>query len=234
MLDSPDVVKLWVAGVKLWADGSPHTGTISVREPLLCTALAESLSFPPSPNYGRLNYETRTLQTTIEHYSAIGAQIAIHTQGERAIEQVLDIYEIIQRENGNDRRHRLEHLGLITDRQLRASLSFFVYHLYYDGTTFSECILGQERTSRWAPLASALKYNHYISIHQDNPATSGPPLAMMNIKTAVTRRQKGRDGITHGSGERIPVQEAIRAYTVGPAWQLHGGKDRKLEGWKIR
>ena len=96
-LNSPDVNKLWVAGVKLWADGSPNTGTIAVREPLLCTALADCLSFPPPPNYGRLNYNTQNLHAVVEHYSALGAQIAIHAQGDRAIEQVLGIYEFLQR-----------------------------------------------------------------------------------------------------------------------------------------
>ena len=225
-LISPDVDRLWVAGVKLWADGSPHTGTIAVREPILCSTLAEYLSFPPPPNYGRLNYDTQSLQVAIEHYSALVAQIAVHTQGERAVEQVLGIYERIHAEKGNYSRQRLEHLGLVTERQLvrcglvGASLSLFVYHLHYYATTFSESILGQARTDRWAPLASALKHNRYISIHQDNPATSGPPQALLNIQTAVMRCEKGREDITYGSEERISVQEAIKAYTVGPAWQL--------------
>ncbi|KAI6655502.1 Exoenzymes regulatory protein AepA-like [Oopsacas minuta] len=224
-LDSPNPDKLWIAGVKLWADGSPHTGTVATREPLLHTSLAEPLSFPPPPNYGVLKYETSLLRDKIEHYHRLGVQIAVHTQGERAIEQVLRIYETLTSGNSIDSRHRLEHLGLATEQQLTrcgkigVALSLFVYHLYYYGRTLSEYILGRERTNRWAPLASAIKYNRYISIHQDSPAISGPPLPLINMQTAVTRCEKGKEHV-FGQDQCISVHEAIKAYTIGPAWQL--------------
>ena len=41
--------KLWEAGVKLGADGSPHCGTAAVREPFLNSNLTETLGFPPAP-----------------------------------------------------------------------------------------------------------------------------------------------------------------------------------------
>ena len=223
-LDSPCTDKLWLAGVKLWADGSPHTGTLAVREPLLHSVVSESLSFPPPPNYGALKYANDIMKDRIQRYHDAGVQVAVHAQGERAIEQVLSIYE--QVDTTGERRHRLEHLGLATEQQLARcghaglALSLFVYHLYVYGRTLSEYILGKERTDRWAPLATAIKYNSYISIHQDTPAISGPPLPLRNIQTAVTRCDRGDREVVYGADQCISVHEAIKAYTVAPAWQL--------------
>ena len=185
-LDSPCTDMLWLAGVKLWADGSPHTGTLAVREPLLHSVVSESLSFPPPPNYGTLKYTNDSLKDRIQFYHDAGVQVAVHAQGERAIEQVLSIYE--QLDTTGERRHRLEHLGLATEQQLARcgkaglSLSLFVYHLYIYGRTLSKYILGNARTNRWAPLATAMKYNPHISIHQDTPSISGPPLPLLKYR----------------------------------------------------
>ena len=226
-LHSPNPEKLWMAGIKLWADGSPHTGTIAVREPLLKTAMAEEfLSFPPSPNYGILSFSTELLSAKVAHYHKKGAQIAIHAQGDRAVEQVLSIYESVIPEKSDRIRHRIEHLGLATDHQLETCArlglapSFFVDQLQLYATSFCENILGPERTNRWTCLASAIKFGCTISIHQDNPAFPGPPLPLLNIKTAVTRTQRDNDDVVYGEDQRISVHEAIKAYTVGPAWQL--------------
>ena len=88
--------KLWEAGVKIIADGSPHTGTSAVREPYLLTQLTETLGFPPAPGYGILNYNTKAMLDTIRKCHNEGKQIAIHSHGERAIEQVLKCYEEVK------------------------------------------------------------------------------------------------------------------------------------------
>lgn len=161
----------------------------------------------------------------------------MHAHGERAVEQVLSVFRRIVPEKGIPSRHRLEHLGLATEEQLKVcgelglAPSFFVYHLYLYGSVFSEFILGKERTNRWASLASALKHNCKISIHQDNPAISGPPLPFLNIRTAVTRTQKGKDSVVYGTDQRISIHEAIKAYTTGPAWQIF--REDKIGSLKV-
>ena len=65
-----------------------------------------------------------------------------------------------------------------------------------------------------------MKYNPHISIHQDTPGISGPPLPLLNIQTAVTRCERGNREVVYGAEQCISVHEAIKAYTVAPAWQL--------------
>ena len=235
-LQSPDTDKLWLAGVKLWADGSPHSGTMAVREPFLKSTITELLSFPKAPNYGTLIFPTDSLYDRVSHYHKLGTQIAIHAQGERAVEQVLGVYQRVIPVRDDRVRHRIEHLGLATEQQLAmcASLglapSFFVDQLRLYASTFSEYLLGAERTDRWAPLASAVRLGCTISIHQDNPAFPGPPLPFSNIRTAVTRTERGRETV-HGAQQCISVHEAIKAYTIGPAWQLF--REDKLGSLKV-
>ena len=236
-LKSPDIDKLWMAGVKLWADGSPHSGTMAVREPFLKSCLTEFLSFPEPPNYGKLHFQRDCLYDKVSYYHTLGAQMAIHAHGERAIEQVLGAYERVNPVRNDKVRHRIEHLGLATEQQLArcASLglspSFFVDHLRLYGSTFSEYLLGAERTDRWAPLASAIRLGCTISIHQDHPAFPGPPLPFANIRTAVTRSEGDDCKVVHGAQQCISIHEAVKAYTVGPAWQLF--REDKLGSLKV-
>ena len=85
--------RLWEAGLKLVADGSPHCGTAATQEPYLQGPLTNTLGFPPAPGYGTLNMETDALCDTVKRCHLQGKQLAIHCHGERSCEQVLRSYE---------------------------------------------------------------------------------------------------------------------------------------------
>ncbi|PIK60753.1 hypothetical protein BSL78_02317 [Apostichopus japonicus] len=85
--------RLWEAGIKLVGDGSPHCGTMAVREPFMNTPLTEILGFPKAPGYGNLNMDSEALVDTIRFFHEKGTQIAIHCHGERASEQAVKAYE---------------------------------------------------------------------------------------------------------------------------------------------
>ena len=57
------------------------------------TDVIEILGFPTAPNYGTLNYSDRELQKTIKSFHEKKTQIARHTHGEDAIDQVIKIYD---------------------------------------------------------------------------------------------------------------------------------------------
>ncbi|KAJ8034345.1 hypothetical protein HOLleu_21137 [Holothuria leucospilota] len=223
--------RLWEAGIKLMADGSPHCGTMAIREPYMYTPLTETLCFPTAPGYGKLNMENDALIETVKHFHGKGKQIAIHAHGERACEQVLKTYETVLREFGeNDSRHRMEHLGLVTKEQLaRASklklaLSFFVDHLRFYGLVYKTDIFG-DRVNRWTPLSEATKLGLRWTIHQDHPAFPGKANPFSNMKTAITRCTKDDPDTPYGPEYRVSIDEALKAYTINGAWQLHREKD---------
>ncbi len=82
-------------GVKYWADGSPYSGSIAVSEPFVDSKVTRDLGFLPYPNYGYLSYEQGNLHTRLLQYHLREFQLCVHTHGERAIDQVLDIYHTI-------------------------------------------------------------------------------------------------------------------------------------------
>ena len=82
--------------MKLGADGSPHCGKAAVREPFLNSNLTEILGFPPAPCYGNLNHTTEDLLEIVKAKHNNKKQIAIHAHGERAIDQVIGVYEKVR------------------------------------------------------------------------------------------------------------------------------------------
>jgi len=217
-----------VRGVKFWMDGSPYTGGAAFEDPYENSELVlERLHLPPD-HLGALNYEPEAFTEAFERFHRAGYQIAVHTQGERAIERVLDAGEdVLARHPRDDHRHRLEHNALISAEQIQRAkdlgfeLSFFVDHIYYYGDQLPDLV--GERVERYMPVGTALRAGHQATFHTDNPATPiGPFRAMRTAMLRVPRR----GGEPLGPGERITVEQALQAMTTHAAHQLGVDDDR--------
>lgn len=213
-----------VLGVKLHIDGSPYAGGMAMNDPYLATPLTiEGLGIARGSR-GSLNFEDDKLAELVEKYHRAGWQIAAHVQGERAIDQLLDIYEdVLGRRPRKDHRHRLEHNALITEAQLAraaalgVTTSFYIDHVGYYGSSLKRGIVGPERAARFMPMATALRLGHRATIHTDTPCSPLGPLRAMRV--AVTREMLDGSGVL-GPEETITVDDAIRAVTINAAWQL--------------
>ena len=212
-----------IKGVKLYMDGSPYTGGAAFAEPYLNTEVTlKRMKLQPN-HRGKVNYSEASLLQTLTKYHNAGYQIAIHAQGEIAIQMILNVFtEIMENYPRPDHRHRLEHNALITKNQiiqaqkLGLTLSFFMDHVYYYGEQLPQ-IVGPDRAARFMPLGSAFAVGHRASIHTDNPATPVDPFRV--ISTAVTRKTKDR-GYILGPTERVTINDALKAVTINAAWQL--------------
>jgi len=212
-----------IKGVKLYMDGSPYTGGAAFAEPYLNTEVTlKQMKLLPN-HRGKVNYSEASLLQTLTNYHNAGYQIAIHAQGEIAIQMILNAFtEIMENYPRPDHRHRLEHNALITKNQiiqaqkLGLTLSFFMDHVYYYGEQLPQ-IVGPDRAARFMPLGSAFAVGHRASIHTDNPATPVDPFRV--ISTAVTRKTKDR-GYILGPTERVTINDALKAVTINAAWQL--------------
>ena len=212
-----------IKGVKLYMDGSPYTGGAAFAEPYLNTEVTlKRMKLKPNHS-GKVNYSEEDLLQTLTKYHNAGYQIAIHAQGEIAIQMILNAFtEILEKYPRADHRHRLEHNALITNSQiiqaqkLGLTLSFFMDHVYYYGEQLPQ-IVGLDRAARFMPLGSAFAIGHRASIHTDNPATPVDPFRV--ISTAVTRKTKNTEVIL-GSTERVTINDALKAVTINAAWQL--------------
>ena len=213
-----------VSGIKVIADGSPFAGNIWVSRPYLNTAVTLKGMGLPENNTGHMNFSNEELRRFIEVYGAEGWQLAIHTQGDRTIDTVLDLYEQWFQEHPiDDHRYRLEHCAMMSDAQidravaLGVTCSYFMPHIYHWGEVLRDEIFGPEVAVRYMPIGSATRAGMRLSYHCDPPMTDPNPLLCLQL--AVTR--KTRRGNVIGKDQRVDIDSAIRAVTLDAAYQLH-------------
>jgi len=218
-----------VKGVKFWMDGSPYAGGAAFSEPYRNTPLTLERIGLGRDHRGEPNYSVEEFVDLVAPYHERGYQIAVHAQGEVAIDRVLDAFEIVLREKPRaDHRHRMEHNAAITREQLvRARAlgltpSFFIDHVYFYGHALPD-LVGGSRAERFMPMAWARDTGHRVTLHTDNPATPIGPLRA--LRTAVTRVPRGASEPL-GPEQRISVADGLRAMTIDAAWQLFEEQER--------
>ncbi len=206
-----------VLGVKIWSDGSlqGHTG-----------ALTEPYKDEPS-NKGTLNYRAEDLQNMVLYAHKQGAQVAVHANGDAAIQETLDAFEnALDAYPENDPRFRIEHATLldretlIRIKKLKATPSFTVLHIYRWGQVFRDKILGQERANTIDSARTAKELGIKFSLNDDTLAEISPLLFFQII---VTRQMRNKEVLN--PDQTISVSDAIKAMTLYPAWQSFRDKE---------
>lgn len=178
-------------------------------------------------------YPRETREQLIAYVKAanrLGYQLAIHANGDEAIEDVIVAYREAQKDfPRQDTRFRIEHAQMTREDQLDEmkalgiSPSFFVSHTYYWGDQHRDLFMGPDRAPHMSPLKSALQRGIRFSIHLDTPVTPMSPLQA--VWSAVNR--VSRTGKVIGPDQRITPLEALNAVTLDAAWQEH---DEKIKG----
>lgn len=209
-------------GIKIWVDGSPYVGNVDLSFPYLDTPATRTIGVKPG-SCGCANYTREQLTEIVGAYFPNGWQMACHVQGDAGVDTILDVYEdVLRRHPRDDHRLRLEHVGAIRPDQLQraaelgVTCSIFVDQIHYWGDVVVDGLFGPERGSRWMPAGSAVATGMRISLHNDPPVTPEEPLR--NISVAVTR--VAPSGRVLGPEECLTVEQAIRAQTLDPAWQM--------------
>lgn len=204
--------RLSFVGIKFWADGFTPGVTGVIGQPLLAGI-----------DDGTLNYDGDDLLFRMREWHNAGWQILVHANGQRAIEQVLHVFEVMLYESPRrNHRHRIEHCMVASDRQLArakqmgVSVSHSMGHVYYCGDALRDHLPGGERERRVAPLASDFALDLVVSLHSDAPATPVEPLRY--LQTAVTGITRDGQEIL-GPEQRITIDQALKAMTLYPAYQ---------------
>ncbi|MEN8243861.1 MAG: amidohydrolase, partial [Thermodesulfobacteriota bacterium] len=145
---------LKLGSVKLFQDGSIQA---------LTAALTEGYHNNPDVK-GEFILPHETLEDLVVKYHQAGLQLAIHANGDRAIESVLKALEKAQdRHHRDDHRHMIIHCQTASDdhiqrmKKIGAIPSYFANHVYYWGDRHEKLFLGPERAARIDPLGSSLK-----------------------------------------------------------------------------
>lgn len=218
-------------GVKLLQDGSIQGFTAYLSTPYHSPFKGDSTwcGYPCFPR--------EKLFSMIASQHKAGRQCVIHTNGDAAIDDVLDAIEAAQQEHPvADARFLLIHAQTAREdqldrfRDLGVTPSFFTLHAYYWGDRHSAIFLGPERAARQNPMRSALERGLVISAHCDVPVVPVDPF--LSIWACVNRYSSS--GAVIGAEQRISVVDALRAHTINPAWQNFEENDRgSLESGKF-
>lgn len=215
--------RLWMAGVKIHADGSPFVGNIWLTKPYLETEITLQRMHLKPGHTGGPNYPPDYFEKMVRTYFDQGWQMSVHTQGDATIDMVLDLVEdILTKTPRADHRFRLEHCALMRDDQierahrLAVQCSFFINHITHWGAPIEDALFGPERAAHYMPAGSAVSQGMRISLHADTPMTDPSALQLMQ---AATTRIAG-DGRCLGADQRIDVETALRAVTIDAAYHI--------------
>ena len=213
-----------IIGIKHWYDGSPYIGTMYLNEPYLDNELTKHKLHIPANHKGNALIRKDSLKSFISNYHNKGWQIALHTQGDAAIKEVIDVYEELNNElDYSTSRHRLEHCLLFPEenidrlKKLNLTPSFHINHLYYYGDALKNNLIGKDRASSILPVGSIKDKGIKYSLHADQPMFESNPFSL--IQTAVER--KTILGEVLGDHQKITVLEAIKSLTINAAWQIN-------------
>ena len=146
-------------------------------------------------------------------------QVAVHANGDEAIDITLRVFERLQREHPRrDPRFRIEHCTVIDDALIRRIKAIgaipnpFSTYVYYHGEKMRH--YGPERLDRMFAVRSFLDAGIRATQASDYPP--GPFEPMMALQSSVTRTDAA--GHVWGKKQRITVEEALRVGTLHGAY----------------
>ena len=205
---------LRIGGLKGFADGSLGSTTALFFEPYL--------DAPETRGLGSGLAEGE-MQKFVREADRAGLQVFIHAIGDRANDAILSIYEQVAAEHGaRDRRFRIEHAQHIRAQDIprfgraRVVASMQPYHCIDDGR-WAEKRIGRERAKGTYAFRTLLDTGATLAFGSDWSVAPLDPI--LGIYAAVTRRTlDGRNPGGWVPEQKITVEEAVRAYTVGPAY----------------
>jgi hypothetical protein len=196
--------------MKIFADGS-----LIGRTAAMCDAYADD-----DGGVGYFQTSPAELRETIGRAHRSGWQVATHAIGDRAVGEVLDIYEeVLTAHPRTDHRHRIEHCGITrpedVDRIARLGVipvpqGRFVHELG-DGMLAA---IGTERADWCYRQKAFLDAGIEVPASSDRPVVNGDPL--LGLRDLVERRTAS--GAVLAADERLTRAQALRAYTYGSAY----------------
>lgn len=209
---------LRIGGVKIFADGALGPRTALMFAP-----------YEGEPNnYGVRVTDPEEMLQIVSMASAAGLPATIHAIGDRAVHDVLNVYEAVRKQEAqrgelpHTRRHRIEHVQIIhpDDRHRLAELKIIASMQPIHAT--SDYVVADRYWGdrcQWAYNARwQIDQGVTVAFGSDSPIDPFEPLR--GIHAAVTRqRQDGSPGEAGWYGQnRLTIDEALRGFTQGPAY----------------
>ncbi len=175
---------------------------------------------------GLLRFDADTLADTVKKANELNFTIHIHTIGDGAIAEALNAFE--KAGTTPAQRAALTHLQIVNpadiDRMAKlgvvavANPYWFIKEPDYH-TKLSVPYLGEERAENQYPLKSFFDKGVVVTQATDYPVTAD--LRPTNgIQTAVIRQLPGKPETLLNAGERVTVEQMVKAATLNGAYQF--------------
>ncbi|MFN2432933.1 MAG: amidohydrolase [Gemmatimonadota bacterium] len=213
----------WIrlGSVKAFMDGSLGSSTAAFFDPYEGEPENRGLELQPKEE----------LYESLAAADRAGLQLSVHAIGDRAVSDLLDIFERIRAENPpRDRRWRVEHAQHVAPKDfarfadLGAIASMQPYHAIDDGR-WAEKRIGAERAKTTYAFRTLLDEGVRVTFGSDWYVAPLSPV--QGIYAAVTRRTL--DGAHPGGWvpeQKISVEEALTAYTSANAYAAFEEDDK--------
>ena len=210
--------------VKLMLDGVLENFTGAVLEPYL------DADGRPTTNRGISQIDAGILADAVTRLDALGFQPHFHAIGERAVREALDAVEAARRANGmTDTRPHVAHIQVIHPDDLgrfrglavvaNAQPYWACHSSQMDDLTIP--FLGAERSGWQYPFRSLLAAGATLAMGSDWAVSTANPLLEMEVAVErVSDDDRGRQP-AFLPDERIPLIEALAAFTTGTAFVNH-------------
>jgi predicted amidohydrolase YtcJ len=207
---------LRIGGLKGFADGSLGSTTAFFFEP-----------YNDSPNTRGLLFDQMLpegiMLKRVEGANEAGLQVMIHAIGDEANFRILEIYRQVAEANASrDHRFRIEHAQHLRASEIprfgsqKVIASMQPYHEADDGRWCDKRI-GPARSKGTYAFRSLLDTGAVLAFGSD--WTVAPLNPLEGIKAAVTRQTlDGKHPDGWNPEQKINIDEAVRAYTVGSAY----------------
>jgi len=202
--------------VKIMQDGVMENYTAALLEPYLVAGSPRGIPM----------VEPEMLKRAVTALDAKGFQVHFHAIGDAAIRQCLDAAQAARTSNGpRGLRHHISHLQLIDPadiprfRELGVVANFQPLWAFADDyiTELTLPFLGKERTERMYPIGSVHASGAMIAFGSDWSVSSANPFEQMEV--AVRRADPALpDGAVFAPEQRLPLPEAIAAFTINAAF----------------
>jgi predicted amidohydrolase YtcJ len=234
---------LWLRGIKAFMDGGMLTGSAYMRQPW---GLSKIYSID-DPQYRGVRFiEPEKLYQMAKLALANDLQFTAHSQGDAAVDAMVEAYERINRDDFpvRDQRPSITHSSFMSAEAIAKMKAIGVVAnlqpawLYLDGTTLRQHF-GVERLAYFHPYRTLFEQGVTVGGGSDHMQKIGslrsinPYNPFLAMWTTIVRRPRGASEPLRPE-QKLTREQAIRLYTINNAFLTFEEKQKgSLEAGKL-
>lgn len=218
---------LWLRGVKAFMDGGMLTGSAYMRQPWGVSRIYAI----DDPEYRGVRFiEPEKLYQIAKLALANDLQFTAHSQGDAAVDAMVEAFERINRDDFpvRDRRPSITHASFMSAEAIAKMKTLGVVAnlqpawLYLDGTTLRQHF-GVERLAYFHPYRTLFEQGVTVGGGSDHMQKIGslrsinPYNPFLGMWTTLVRQPRGSEAPLHPE-QNLSREQAIRLYTINNAF----------------